>query len=109
MKRRGHGIGGYIKSAAVMIVSVLSVCAVCSWAINEMPSLLVKAASFSAALSMPEAVMQQLKERFDSEIQPEPQAEPQQCEERQPQAMPPNIEPTPTVEAVMPQDAEKDR
>jgi len=102
LKRRGRGMGGYIKRAVALMISAAVIFGLCAAAAFELPQLLVKAASLSAALAMPEAVIEELKNRFADEVAlPDPQIE----AKKQPRyALPPKAEPS--VEAVLPKPTE---
>ena len=99
MKRRGQGIDGYIKRATALMISALAVFYLCSLTATKMPPFLLKAASVSAALSMPEAAIEHLKERFASEVEAAPTQiqSPSAESKKEPPTAPP-----PTVEAVIP-------
>lgn len=103
MKRIGRREYGYFKRAATLFVSAAAIIFACASIAYKMPDMLVRMASLSAALAMPETAIEELKTRFAAEISDAP------SKASEPQNKPPALivqNDKPEVEAVLPEQYE---
>lgn len=105
MKRKEYRLIKRIKFMLSFGLTALIIYFAAAWLLPIISPLILKTAAFSAALSMPEAAIEQIAKRVKSDVAPSPAQEPQIDAPIEPEPIPepPQEQPTVPIERIFPQ------